>query len=336
MLRTPPRLAAAAVAVALLGLLCACGVEPSEGPDPVRAVVLPYMSMTPLHIAAGEGYFEDWDLEVEFVNLRRHHELMTALARGEVDVAGGWLTTSDLALAARGELVRVVAGLGEVGGDNCAFMAFVARTELVASGALEDPEQLAALTYDIDLLSPLGYWMDRMLSLHGLRVDDVEISNLPSQAAGAALLSGSIDATIDGEPFVSRLIAEEEASLWAPVGDVVPEAPVAVLFYGPNLIEERRDVGVRFLAALQQGLARYNEGKTARNTEIVSSFLDLPQAQVNDTCWPRAPSDGSISPAAFRAYQEWNLERGLVERILDDDELFDLSFIDDARALQAR
>ena len=109
MLRTPPRLAAAAVAVALLGLLCACGVEPSEGPDPVRAVVLPYMSMTPLHIAAGEGYFEDWDLEVEFVNLRRHHELMTALARGEVDVAGGWLTMGMVL-----SLPILIAGIGLV------------------------------------------------------------------------------------------------------------------------------------------------------------------------------------------------------------------------------
>ncbi len=68
----------------------------------------------------------------------------------------------------------------------------------------------------------------------------------------------------------------------------------------------------------------------------MANFLDLAPAQVNETCWPRAPLDGSIDPVSFRAYQEWNVQRGLVDRVLEDHELFDLSFIEEARALRAR
>ena len=85
--------------------------------DHVTAVVLPFLTMLPFYIAQEEGYFTEQRLEVEFLRLQRNHEIMTALARGEVEIAAGMMTVNELSLAAMGARVRMVAELGEY--DTC-------------------------------------------------------------------------------------------------------------------------------------------------------------------------------------------------------------------------
>jgi hypothetical protein len=35
-----------------------------------------------------------------------------------------------------------------------------------------------------------------------------------------------------------------------------------------------------------------------------------------------------VDPSVFRGYQEWSVAHGLVDRVLEDDELFDARFIE--------
>jgi hypothetical protein len=42
--------------------------------------------------------------------------------------------------------------------------------------------------------------------------------------------------------------------------------------------------------------------------------------------------EARLDPAVFRGYQAWSVAHGLLDRVLEDDELFDLRFIDHANA----
>jgi NitT/TauT family transport system substrate-binding protein len=281
----------------------------------------------PFHIAAEEGYFAEQDLEVEFLHLGRNQEIMTALALGQIDVAAGLLTVNEIGLAAAGARIRMVASLGEQRPEGCPFAAVIARREHRESGALEDAARIRQMSFDTSITLPFAYLLDVMLRDYGLTIDDVELIDLPPPAALEALSVGSIDATIDSEPFVTMNLERGDAAVWRSLGDIAPGFVNTVMMYGPTMVDERPDVARRFAVAMLQAVRQYRQGKTPRNIDIVERGTGLTRDQVERACWPKLSESAEIDPGVFRGYQEWAARRGLVDRVLEDEELFDSSFI---------
>lgn len=323
-------------AVAACGRADAPGGDDSREPDRVRAIVMPYLTLMPFYIAREAGYFAEQGLEVEFIRVARNQEIMAALATGDVDVAGGMLTVNELALIAGGANVRLVAALGELDPEGCANTALVALAKHAESGALEDPERLRELVLDIDELIPIGYWADLFLRRYGLGIDDLQRVNLRSPATLEAMAAGEVDITLEGEPFVSMLLSRLDAVVWERMDALVPDWSVSVLMYGPNLLEERPEVGERLAVALLRAMRTYREGKTPSNVAIVAAGTGLEPERLQATCWPSMDPQARINREPFRGYQQWSLERGLVDRVLADEELYDDRFIDHANAVLAR
>lgn len=328
--RRPPLTVLSLVALLLLPGACSAVAPVAPGADRVRAVVMPYLTFMPFHIAAEEGYFAQQNLEVEFIRLARIQELMTGLSRGDVDVAAGMLTATFVNSVAAGARLRLVGALGHLDASGCAFNGFVARSELMDSGALEDPARLRQLSWDADVLLPYGYWVDRALAPYGLDVDDLDLVNLPEAAAVDAVVAGAVDVTLVSEPFLGLLAASEEARVWRRSNEVAPDYQISVMMYGPNLLDERPAVGERFAAAMLAAIRQFMQGKTARNLEIVERASGLAAEQLTAACWPAARADARIPDAAFDDYQRWMVRRGQAERVLPDEELIDRRFFERA------
>ncbi|MGD8331533.1 MAG: ABC transporter substrate-binding protein [Acidobacteriota bacterium] len=321
-------------ALLLVAILTACGgnaVAPGE-PDHVRAVVLPYLALSAFHVAAEEGYFAERDLDVEFVRLGRIQEMLTSLTRGEVDVAAGFLSVTTLNAIAGNAPVRAVGALGYFDPDACAYNAFVARRELVESGAIRDPERVRGLRADLDVTIPIAYWFDVWLEPMGLTLDDLDVVNLPSPAGVEALRTGVIDITHEAEPYLSVLEESPEVDAWLPTKDLLPGYPYSVLLYGGRLLDERPDVGERFAAAMLEALRQLRQGKTERNVELLREFTGLSRDQVEAACWPVAPPGGRLDGETLRGFQEWALARGLADRVLANEEFIDPRFFEAASA----
>jgi len=300
----------------------------ASGRDHVRAVVMPYLTFMPFHIASEEGYFEAQGLDVEFVRLERIQELMTGLALGEVDVAAGMLTINVLNSVAKGARMRIVAALGHLPADGCSFNAIVARRDLIESGALSDPARLRGLRFDADVLLPYGYWLDEAVRPYGLTIDDLTIVNLPESAAVEAVRNGSVDVTLMSEPYLSELAGSPEADIWKPTNQMFPGYQISVMMYGPTLLDERPDVGERFATAMLQAIRQYMEGKTPRNLAIVERASGLGPDEVAAACWPAARADGRVDLDGFHGYQAWAVARGYADRELVAAELVDNRFVD--------
>ena len=118
--------------------------------------------------------------------------------------------------------------------------------------------------------------------------------------------------------------------MWAPIEDLVPGYPLSVVKYGPRLLEERRDLGDRFAVAILKAMRQFGRGKTPRNLELVQRAVGLDRELIERTCWPRMSETGLFDPALFRGYQEWSVANDLLGRVVEDDELFDLSFFERA------
>ena len=323
-----------AIAAALL-CVAACGgeVPDAEAPDHVRAIVMPYLTLMPFYIAQEEGFFADENLEVEFVRVARHQEIMASLASDDVDAAAAMLTSNEINLIAAGTPIRLVAALGSHNPDSCVNIALVARREHVESGALQDPDRIRELVFDTDPLIPVGYWTDVVLQKYGLSLDDVQLANMPSPAAMAALRSGGIDVTLEGEPFITMLEATGEAMVWERIETYLPGYVIAGVLFGPDMLERRPEVAQRFTTAVLRAVRQYALGKTPRNLEIVAAVSGMSPEQASATCWPFMPRDARIDPELFRGYQEWSLARGLIDRVITGEEMYDPSFIEHANTV---
>ncbi|MGD8331530.1 MAG: hypothetical protein PVJ49_19010, partial [Acidobacteriota bacterium] len=151
-----------------------------------------------------------------------------------------------------------------------------------------------------------------------------------------ALDKGSVDVTLDSEPFLTFHRANEDTVVLARGEDLVPNFIITMLMYGPTMLDERPEVGERFATAMLEAIRVYREGKTPRNLEIAELGTGLTEEQLSQACWPEIPADGRFDPAQLRGYQEWNVAHGYVDRVLAADELFDQRFIDAANAAMAR
>ena len=77
-----------------------------------------------------------------------------------------------------------------------------------------------------------------------------------------------------------------------------------------------------------KAVRQFNLGKTTRNLALVEKFTGLSSEQVAAACWPPIRGDARIDASALRGYQEWNVARGFLDRVLAEDELVDHRFID--------
>lgn len=326
-------LAVACVCAAVAGGACASRDETSAtGFDHVTAIVLPYLTMMPFHIAAEQGYFAEQRLDVEFRQFARNQDMMAALAHGDVDVAAGMLSVNELSLAAAGARVRIVASLGELSAGGCPFLAVVIRAEHRDSGALSDPDRLRALRYDFSRILPLAYFLDSVLAPLGLESDDLDSVDLTPVTAVEALRAGEVDVSVDSDPFVTMHTADGHAVVWGELQETFSGYPVSVMMYGPTLVDERPEVGERFATAMLKGMRRAALGKTPENLALVESAIGLAPEIASTACWPTFTQSGRIDASVFDGYQQWSVEHGLIDRTVAEDELFDNSFIDHANA----
>lgn len=323
-------------------LACAAGActgpTRTAGPadEHVRVAVLPFLAATPLYIGVEEGHFAARGLDVELVRFTSVREYMAALVAGQVDVAAGMVSIGILNAIGSGAPVRGVAAISELVPGECTFNGFITRRELLESGDLDDPERVRDMRFDADPLLPMAYWIDLLLQPLGLGVDDVELVDLPEPNAIDSLLDRNTDVANLAEPLLGAMAGTEDVVMWRSATDVAPGYPMSVLLYGGSLIDRRRDVGERFAAGLLAALRQFRDGKTERNLALVEAFTGLRAERARGACWPSGRDTARINTALLRGYQEWAYARGLVDRVLEDDEWIDHRFIEAAAAGLAR
>jgi len=298
-------------------------------PTPLKAVVFPFLALSPFFIAQEEGYFAEQNLDVEFVKIAENLAF-TALARGELDVWSGMMAIGSFNAIQRGSNIRFVAPRGSFTPDGCPFLAMVARKTLVDTGQLERPAHLKGRNVAWYRGSVEEYFLDKVIQKDGLTTNDFTKITIPPPADMGAMEKGTLDLTVAGEPWVTRLVRSGHGVLWVPVQDAIPGFQFSAIMYGPNLLEKNPDAGKRFMVGYFKGVRQYNQGKTDRNLEIISKYTRLDKPLLEKACWPQFRNDGRMNIQSIRDFQDWAVARGYLDRALPEDAWMDSSFIEHA------
>jgi len=295
-----------------------------------------YLSAAVGYIAQDLGFFEEEGLEVEFLRLNSASASLPSLSQGKIDVAvTGQISPRYINVIQRGGRIRLVAARSIYAANGCGYAAFVARSDLLDSGRLSDPASLRGLKIATERTSSGYYYWARMLERAGLGLDDVELHPIPMFAKLDAMAKGLIDVATTSEPWTTRLVQSGHARLWFPIGYVLPDHPGTFMVFGRRLIEERRDLGRRLMAAYMRAARLYiQESKSQRMVEIIARYTKLDPQELREMCWPPWSEDGRIDARALEEYQEWALEEDLIDAIVPFAELVDESFLPEPSSMR--
>ncbi len=324
----------ARAAAALLGLLAAgCTDDASttgehgEALRRIRVLARSHLSMAPLLIAEAEGYFHDEGLEVEQFSLASSRDGLPALIQGDLEVLTGSLTPAFLNAIAMGARIRVVADKGHFARDGCTYMAFLARPEMVRDGVLLAPEGGRRWRFSVQRGSFYEMLAERALASAGRTWDDVEVYHLSGEAEAQALAQRRVDVTSTAGVPMQGQIDAGQAVAWRAAQELLPDGQFSVLLFGPALLEQDPEAGIRFMTAYLRAVRQYNSGKTERNLEILAARTGLDRRALEATCWIPMRDDGRIDAPSVAALQGWSTGRGLLDRELALDELWEPRFV---------
>lgn len=295
----------------------------------VRVTAVPYLSFAPLYIAQAEGYFAEQGLAVEFVRFQRNSDSLPALLQGQVDV-DAIFTIGLLNAIQQGQPARVVANKGVLTQNGCPADAFVKRAGLAGTPSDFSADTLRKLKFGVDPTWIDSYFLQQWLAQYGVDLSEVATVYLPDPAARVeALRQGALDIAFLSEPWITRAQQSGAATVLMPAADIMPGYPLGILSFGPNLLNAKDDRGQRFLRAYLQGIRQYNEGKTARNVEIVTEFSKLDPDLVQAVCWPVFAADGQLDATAIAGYSAWAVHQGLADQALTPAEFWEPRYLNE-------
>lgn len=299
--------------------------------DIVKVARSTLLTNAPLAIGDEEGDFAREGIALQYVEVPSlTTQSLPSLQSGDIDVLSSVVSIGLINAIAGQATFRIVADRGFVDPRGCETFGIVGRRAHFGDRPI-NASALRGTRVSTNAVGQSGYLMSRFLALHGLKLSDIEVVRLPPSVEPTAMDKGTIDVVTRGDPHLTSMLARGHRLL-AGATTISPGSHLAVLVYGPSLLERNRDLGLRFMRGYLNAVRRYNGGRTERNAGIVSRRLGLDSAALLKMCWPAARADGAINRASLIDYQKWAAEGGELARVIDPEMLVDPEFATRATA----
>ena len=228
---------------------------------PVKIGVFGILAEAGLYVAQERGYFKQEGLDVEFLPGMVGADSLPALATGRVDAVGGSFGPGNINAVKRGIRVKLVAGLSSYRpGWDSGF--YLVRKDLIESGKVKAWKDLKGLTLAVAQGRPnLGDYITlQVLKKGGLTLKDANIVEVPFTNIITGLKSGGLDAAHTAEPQSTLAVDNGIAVKWHRASEYLPHGmTVAMLQFGPSLLEQNPGTGEKVITALLRGARDYNE-----------------------------------------------------------------------------
>jgi NitT/TauT family transport system substrate-binding protein len=309
---------------------CGSSARATDEPDwaTVKVSGRALLTNAPILIADAEGYFAAQRIRIEWAEMSQSTaQAIPVLAQRKLDVLAAAVAVGLLNALSADAPIRIVADKGNISARRCAPSGLVVRRGLADS--ITSIAQLKGRRLVTNEVGVSGYFLQRQLEAAGLTYDDVTILKMPYPTGVGALTGGAVDAAGMPEPWLT--IARDAGHVVVPYSKgVLPELQTAVLVFGPTLVEDRPELGRRFMEAYLRGVRQYAKGKTPRNLDILAEKLSLDRGLLERTCWQDVRIDGRVDTESLLEFQKWSTSEGHLRGTLTEAELWDSSFVSHA------
>lgn len=190
-------LGAGLLCILLCMLATSCGqkreTQNQAGPRKYRIGLGPWIGFGPLYLAHDKGFFKDAGCEVELIVLTGIAERNSALKSGRIDALAAPVDYFVLSAGNNLQATIVMAIDESVGGDG-----IVARKEITRFEDLRGKR----LAFQRGL--PSEFFVRALLRQHNIPMSEVQTVDMETDQAGAAFISGKVDAAAVWEPWLTK------------------------------------------------------------------------------------------------------------------------------------
>ena len=189
---------------------------PTPKPATVRFGSPGAISDAGIYIGIEKGYFKEQGVDVQVLPFQSGPLMIAPLAAGELEVAGGTISTGLLNAIERGVALKIVAGKGSnVKGFD--FSRFTVRKDLIDSGQVKEVKDLKGKKVAVaSARSGAEAIVSYLLKQGGLTIKDVELVAMTYADMLAAFSNKAIDAAIQVEPTLNAAVERGLVVRWPP------------------------------------------------------------------------------------------------------------------------
>jgi NitT/TauT family transport system substrate-binding protein len=322
------------VAALLAAGVCAQAAS-SFAADTVKVSVYQSVSDAGIYIAADKGYFKEQGIAIELIQLDSVSSVVTALASGQVDVAGGAPSAAIYNSARQGIGIRIVADKGSMptGGGYIGLVVRKGLEDQIKTPADLKGRKVAWSGIGVGTTNEVA--LDHMLKAAGMKDSDISLQNLTFGDSLAALATGSVDAAYLIEPLIQSAEERGLGKLMMTGDAMYLNQQVAVLLYGPAFAK-RADVAKHFMVAYLKGVRDYNKAfrKNEGRAEIVAilsknTAVKKPELY-EKMVMPGLNPNGAVNVEGMKSDMQWFLSKGFLKESVDVSKVVDNSFVEQA------
>ncbi|MDP2663339.1 MAG: ABC transporter substrate-binding protein [Dehalococcoidia bacterium] len=260
---SPAAAAPTAAAAAPTAVAVAPTTKPAAtaAPATVRFASPGALSDAGVFIAIENGYFKELNVDVKIETVQSAAVAIAPLAAGDLDVAGGVVSTALLNAIDRGVALKLVATKGgAIKGFDASQM--IIRKDLIDSGKVKDVKDVKGMTISLaNVQSGAEAETAQFLKQGGLTVKDINLTVLGYPEQLVAYGNKAIDLGIQNEPLIAQAVEQGLAVKWAPGAFSTfygGEYQVASLQFSEPF-SKNIDVARRFVMGYIKGLRAYND-----------------------------------------------------------------------------
>jgi NitT/TauT family transport system substrate-binding protein len=318
----------------------AAPAAPTAPPAPMNVRLGSVGSVTDagFFIALDRGYFREQGLEVELIPFDSAARMVAPLSAGQIEAGGGSHSAGLFNAVTRGIDLRLVADKGSAL-PGYGFQAYLWRRDLADSGQLRTPADLRGMRIGISARGTSGEpGINVLLQPYGLTIDDVEVVELAFPEHGAAFAGRTLDASINLEPFITRILDQGLGTLYQRLDEVIPGEQIAEVIYSGQFAKDQSDAARRFMVAYLRAVRDYNDaftrGDAAKRQQAIATLVQhttVKEAALYDRmAMPGLHPEGRVNLDRVAAHQDYWVATGAQQARANLSEVIDQRFADAA------
>lgn len=311
------------IVIALLGVTLTHAADKAS----YRIGLGPWVGFGPLYLAKENGYFDEAGINVDLVVLTGLAERNSALKSGKLAALAAPVDYFVLAAGNNLETTIVMAIDESVGGDG-----------IVAKKDINTVEELKGKKVAFQRGLPGEFFLRSLLRDHKVSINDLETLDMETSQAGAAFLSGRVDAAVVWEPWLTKAKEEGGGHILASTKEY-PDLIVDVLAFNKSVVADhpgdvQKIVGAVFKAIefwkqntdkANQNMAPHFQLSAEKFATILSGvqFTDLNR---NHVYFGTLAKKGRIYEVTENASELWK-EGGVIKSRINHDSLISNQFL---------
>jgi len=277
--------------------------QPKKYTGPVEKITVAaaeYLTGALVYVAEGQGFFEEYGLDVTIKGFGSGKACADALIADEADIS----TSADFVFVSHSFEYTDLRILGTVATKQVKEL--VARKDK----GITTIDDLIGKKIGVTKKSGAEFLFGRFLTLNGLSLQDVEIVDLKPLEIVESLLNGDIDAGFTWDPYTYNIKKElgENAISWHGGEDFY-----FILLTKENWIENNSVITERFIKSLLEA-KDYLKDHSGESKEFVKDRFEY-ESDYIDYSWPKQEFVVILSQAMLITFEDqarWKIENNLI------------------------